>query len=178
MTQTASSPILRAIRRVVEDQHLADVPDPDLLKRFLEQRDEAAFHALLRRHGPMVLDVCRAVVPNEADAEDAFQAAFLVFTRNARKIRKSASLASWLHGVAYRTALKARAEFAKRQKHEARVPARPTSQPHEPSWRDIQQVLHEELLGLSERHRTALVLCYLQGKTQDEAAAQLGLAKG
>src|SRR5262249_21141821 len=110
-------------------------------------------------------------------AEDAFQAVFLVFTRNARKIRNTASLASWLHGVAYRTALKAKAEFAKRHKHESRVPAR-TSMPHEPSWREVQAALHEELGNLAERHRSALILCYLQGFTQDEAAVQLGLAKG
>src|SRR5262245_34161825 len=178
MTQTASSPILRAIRRVVESPHLGNASDSDLLERFIQRRDESAFHALLRRHGPMVLDVCRAVVPNEADAEDAFQATFLVFTRNARRVRNPASLACWLHGVAYRTALKAKAEFAKRHKHESRAPARTSGMSPEPSWREVQAILHEELRNLAERHRAALVLYYLEGKTQDEAAMQLGLAKG
>jgi RNA polymerase sigma factor (sigma-70 family) len=178
MAEAAPTSILRAIRRVAEDQRCAGVPDAELLRRFLERRDEAAFHALLRRHGPMVLDVCRAVVPNRADAEDAFQAAFLVFLRNARRVRKAASLASWLHGVARRTALKARVAFARRRKHEGRAPARPLSGPDDLTWRELRQVLHQELARLAERYRAPLVLCYLQGKTQDEAAALLGLAKG
>jgi RNA polymerase sigma factor (sigma-70 family) len=178
MAEATPDCILRAIRRVAEDQRFAGVPDQVLLRRFLERRDEAAFHALLRRHGPMVLDVCRAVAPNRADAEDAFQAAFLVFLRNARTVRKAASLASWLHGVARRTALKARVAFARRQKHEGRVATRPPAEPDDLTWRELRQVLHEELARLAERYRAPLVLCYLQGKTQDEAAALLGLAKG
>jgi RNA polymerase sigma factor (sigma-70 family) len=127
----------------------------------------------------MVLDVCRGVLGNEADAEDAFQAVFLLLARKADSIRKAASLASWLHGVAYRTALRARADSARRQKHEARAPQRsPTTDPDELTWREVRQAVHEELDRLPERHRAALVLCYLEGKTQDEAAAQLGLAKG
>src|SRR5579872_2531901 len=174
----AYSPILRAIRRAAADQRPGGVSDQALLGRFLERRDEAAFDALLLRHGPMVLDVCRAVVPNEADAEDAFQAAFLVLLRNARNIRRATSLASWLHGVARRTALKARTAFARRQKHEGRVTGRQPAAPDDLTWRELRQVLHEELGSFAEKYRAPLVLCYLQGKSQDEAAALLGLAKG
>ncbi len=167
MTQGAFSSILRALRRVAEDRRFAGVPDAVLLRRFLEQRDAAAFDALLRRHGPMVLDVCRAVVPNGADAEDAFQAAFLVFLRNARKVRRAGSLASWLHGVARRTALKARVAFARRQKHEARARTLGAAEADDLTWRELRQVLHEELARLAERYRAPLVVCYLQGKSQD-----------
>jgi RNA polymerase sigma factor (sigma-70 family) len=179
MARTASSPILQLIRRVCEGPRVKDSPDQELLRRFLGGRDEAAFEALLRRHGPMVLDVCRGVLGNEADAEDAFQATFLVLARKAESVRKAASLGSWLHGVAYRTALRARADAARRQKHEARAPGRcTTTDPDELTWREVRQAVHEELARLPARHRAALVLCYLEGKTQDEAAAQLGLAKG
>ncbi|MCI0461412.1 MAG: sigma-70 family RNA polymerase sigma factor [Gemmataceae bacterium] len=179
MARTAPSPILQLIRRAHRDPRAKDSPDQGLLRQFLGERDEAAFEALLRRHGPMVLDVCRSVLGNEADAEDAFQATFLTLARKAGSIRKAASLASWLHGVAYRTALRARADSARRQRHEARAPERGTpTGPDELTWREARQAVHEELARLPERHRAALVLCYLEGKTQDEAAAQLGLAKG
>jgi RNA polymerase sigma factor (sigma-70 family) len=179
MAKRAFSPILQFIRRVHRDPQRKDSGDQELLRRFLGARDEAAFEALLVRHGPMVLDVCRSVLGNEADAEDAFQATFLILARNAASVRKAASLASFLHGVAYRTALRARADSARRQRHEARAPQRcTTTDSEELTWREVQQAVHEELTQLSERHRAALVLCYLQGKTQDEAAAQLGLAKG
>jgi RNA polymerase sigma factor (sigma-70 family) len=178
MTETAASPILRALRRLSDEQRLAGLSDQALLQRFLDRRDPAAVQVIIRRHGPMVLDVCRAVVPSDADAEDAFQATFVVLIHQARGVRKAASLASWLHGVAYRTALKARADFARRRKHESRVPPRPAAQPEDPASREARQLLHEELGRLAERHRTALVLCYLQGKTQDEAAELLGVAKG
>jgi RNA polymerase sigma factor (sigma-70 family) len=153
--------------------------DQDLLRRFIDERDEAAFEALLQRHGAMVLDVCRGVLGNEADVEDAFQATFLVLARRAESIRKSASLACWLHGVAYRTALRARADTTRQQKHEVRT-SQPctTTGPDELTWCEIRRVIHEELDRLPGRHRAALVLCYLQGKTQDEAAAELGLPKG
>ncbi len=179
MAKTTSSPILQFIRRVYSDPRVKDSPDQELLRRFLGERDETAFDALLRRHGPMVLDVCRGVLVNEADAEDAFQATFLLLARKAESIRKATSLASFLHGVAYRTALKARADSARRQRHEARAPRRSTTaDSDELMWREVRQIVHEELDRLLERHRTALVLCYLEGKTQDEAAVQLGLAKG
>jgi RNA polymerase sigma factor (sigma-70 family) len=177
MTKAVSSPILQLIRRLVEDEGVRQLSDQDLLQQFNDHRDEAAFGTLLRRHGPMVLDVCRGVFGNEADAEDAFQATFLVLARKAASIQKTASVGSWLHGVAYRTALKARAQSATRQKNEARVPPRTTSVPDDLTWREMQEILHEELTGLAERYRVPLVACYLEGKTQDEAGAQIGLAK-
>ncbi len=177
MAKAVSSPILQLIRRVVEDEKVRQLSDQVLLQRLNEQRDEAAFGTLLSRHGPMVLDVCRTVLKNEADAEDAFQATFLVLTRKAASIRKTASVGSWLHGVAHRTALKARAKAATREKNEAGAPGRPASEPDDLAWREVQQILHAELTGLTERYRAPLAACYLEGKTQDEAAAQLGLAK-
>ena len=179
MARTASSLILQLIRRVHRDPRVEGSADQDLLRRFVGERDEAAFETLLRRHGAMVLDVCRGVLGNEADVEDAFQATFLILARRAESIRKGASLACWLHGVAYRTALRARADCARRQRHEARTSPRcTTTDPDELTWREIRRVVHEELDRLPERHRAALVLCYLQGKTQDEAAVELGLPKG
>jgi RNA polymerase sigma factor (sigma-70 family) len=179
MAKSASSPILQQIRRLREDQRLRGSTDQELLRHLGGGGDgAAAFHALVGRHGPMVLGVCRDVLGNEADAEDAFQVAFLILARKAGSIRQSASLSCWLHGVAYRTALKARADFARRRKHEARVPPPAAPEADELSWREVRQVLHEEVNRLSERYRAPLVLCYLEGKTQDEAAAVLGLAKG
>jgi cytochrome c peroxidase len=177
MAKAAASPILQLIRRVVEDPQVRELPDHDLLQRFHSQHDEAAFHTLLRRQGPMVLDVCRGVLGDGPDAEDAFQATFLVLAQKAGSIRKVAALGSWLHGVAHRTALKARAQSAVRQKHEARAPVRPTSQADDLSWREVRRVLHEELGGIPARYREALVLCYLEGATQQRAAARLGLGE-
>src|SRR5262245_21924555 len=178
MSKAASSPILQQLLRLVEDPAARGSSDAALLQRLGRPGREAAFEALLRRHGPMVLDVCRCVLVNEADAEDAFQATFLILARKAASIRKAGSLASWLHGVAYRTALKARAESARRHRREARLPRRDEAAATDLSWREAQRVLHEELNRLAESHRAPLVLCYLQGMTQDEAAAALGLAKG
>jgi RNA polymerase sigma factor (sigma-70 family) len=177
MARAESSPIFQLIRRVACDQRAQHLSDHDLLRRFVGQRDEAAFHALLLRHGPMVLEVCRGVLANEADAEDAFQATFLILASRAGAVRKGASVGSWLHGVAYRTALTARAQRATRPKHEAGATTRPVPEPDDPTWRDVRRVLHEEVAGLAERYRGPLVACYLEGRTQDEAAAHLGLGK-
>jgi RNA polymerase sigma factor (sigma-70 family) len=177
VVKAASSPILDLIKRLVADRRIRELPDQELLKRFHTQQDQPAFHALMCRHGPMVLDVCHSILRNEADAEDAFQATFVILARKAGSIRNAASLGSWLHGVAYRTALKARAQSANRQKHEARAPARQTSAADELSWREVRQVLHAEVSGLPERYRAPLVLCYLEGATQEAAAVQLSLAK-
>src|SRR5712691_6686657 len=177
MIKTTTSPILQLIRRTVEDQRANHATDQELLCRFRSERDEAAFHTLLCRHGSMVLDVCRNVLGNEADAEDAFQATFLILARKAGAIRNQASVGSWLHGVAYRTALKARAGTAKRQKHECRAPSQPSAGAADDlTWREVQQVLHAELNKVAEVYRTPLVLCYLEGKTQVEAAKALGVS--
>ncbi len=108
MPKAVPSPIVQLIRRVVKDESMRQLSDDTLLQQFCGQRDEAAFAALLYRHGAMVLGVCRSVLANEADAEDAFQATFLILARKAASIRKTTSVGSWLHGVAHRTALKAR----------------------------------------------------------------------
>src|SRR5262245_58242293 len=177
MAKAVSSPIMQLIRRVAQDPGVWQLSDHDLLQRFSNQQDEAAFHTLLHRHGPMVLEVCRAVLGNEADVEDAFQATFLILASKTASIRKTASLGSWLHGVANRTALKARARSATRRKNEARAPVRECREADDVTWREVRQILHEELNRLAERYRGPLVACYLAGKTQDEAAAQLGVAK-
>src|SRR6266852_3397737 len=153
MARTAFSPILQFIRRIHRDPRMEGSADQELLRRFVDGRDEAAFETMLHRHGPMVLDVCRGVLGNEADAEDAFQATSLILARKAGSIRKAASLASWLHGVAYRTALRARADSARRQRHEARASERSTTtDPDELTWREVRQAVHEELARLPERH--------------------------
>jgi RNA polymerase sigma factor (sigma-70 family) len=177
MPRAESSLILQWIRQVAQDPAVRQQSDQQLLRQFRDHQDETAFGTLLRRHGPMVLDVCRGVLGNEADVEDAFQATFLVLARKAASIRKTVSVGSWLHGVAYRTALKAQAAAVRRRKNQARAPARPGSESDDLTWREVRQVLHQELAGLAERYRVPLVACYLEGKTQDEAAAQLGMAK-
>src|SRR5713101_901082 len=101
MKTSMESPLLNLIRRMAENPRLQTLSDQELLARFRSERDEAAFRGLVRRHGPMVVDVCRNVLGNEADAEDAFQATFLVLTQKVAAIRKQTSVGSWLFGVAY-----------------------------------------------------------------------------
>jgi RNA polymerase sigma factor (sigma-70 family) len=150
--------------------------DEVLLRRFVAG-DEGAFHAIVGRHGPVVLDVCRGVLRNEADAEDAFQATFLLLARKAASVRSPGALGAWLHGTAHRTALKARAAAARRRRHEASAPPRDEDAPLDLSWAEVRQAIHEEIGRLPERERAAVVLCYLQGRTQAEAARALGLSR-
>lgn len=179
MPGTGHSAMVDALRRLIDDAQLTTCPDEQLLSRFVHAKDEAAFQVLLHRHGPMVLDVCTSLLPNEADAEDAFQACFLLLASRARSIRKAKSLAAWLHGVAYRIARKARTEFARRQKHESRRGATEEATPDDDlSWREVRQLVHEELNRLPQRYRQVLMLCYLQGKRQDQVAQELGIPKG
>jgi RNA polymerase sigma factor (sigma-70 family) len=122
----------------------------------------------------MVYRVCRDVLRNQADAEDAAQAVFLVLAQRAAFVRNHDALASWLHGVALRTARKLRASIARRRAGEARLPAEPRATAEDLSVREATELLHAELQQLPARYKGPLVLCYLQGKTHDEAAAQLG----
>jgi RNA polymerase sigma factor (sigma-70 family) len=155
------------------------VADADLLERFLARRDEEAFAALLGRHGPMVLGVCGRVLGDAHAAEDAFQATFLILVRRAGAIRKRAALGSWLHGVAYRAALKAQAREACRRRHEREaIPSESTDPARDVLWRDLRAVLDAALDHLPRQYRAPLVLCYLESKTQQEAARLLGWRLG
>src|SRR5262245_28441267 len=151
--------------------------DGQLLARFVAAGDGQAFAALLGRHGPMVLSVCRRLARHEQDAEDAFQATFLVLAQKAGSVAKRESVASWLYGVAYRTALKARDAAARRRARERQVeelpqPAAPPQQPQD--WR----ALYAALDGLPDKYREALALCELEGLSRHEAAKRLGLPEG
>jgi RNA polymerase sigma factor (sigma-70 family) len=154
------------------------LPDGQLLAHFLATRDEAAFAALVRRHGPMVLGVCRRLLGHEHDAEDAFQATFLVLARRGESVVKRESVGSWLHGVACRTALQAAAANARRRARERQVENMPHPEvaPAEPH--DWLPLLDRELARLPEKYRAVLVLCDLEGRPRREAARQLGVPEG
>ncbi len=153
--------------------------DGQLLECFLREREEAAFEALLRRHGPMVLGVCRRMLPNAHDAEDAFQATFLVLVRKAHSVVPREMVGHWLHGVAFRTALEARAAAAKRRAKERRVRLLPKPDALErDGWQELRPLLDQELQRLPDKYRAAVVLCDLEGRTRKEAAGQLGLPEG
>ena len=171
--------VLPHLCRLIGSGSEGEVPDGDLLERFLSQCDAAAFTVLLRRHGPTVLGVCQRVLNNAHDAEDAFQATFLVLARKARSINRRDSLGNWLYGVAYRVALKARADAVRRRHHERHAASKAESQPGlEPKWDDVRPILDEEVNRLPDKYRRPIVLCYFQGKTYQEAARLLGWPAG
>jgi RNA polymerase sigma factor (sigma-70 family) len=176
MAASHSVPILDHVRRLVE-KGSSSPSDADLLERYRARRDERAFALLVERHGSMVLNVCWSVLRHRHDAEDAVQATFLVLARNARSIRRPESLAGWLHGVAHRLALKARADSLRRQRREATATTRPVDAgpSNDPAWTEVCAILHEALSALPDRLRAPLVLAYLEGLTQNEVAWRLGL---
>ena len=150
--------------------------DREALRAFVACRDESAFALIVERHGPMVLSVCRRVLHHAQDAEDAFQATFLVLARKASGIGKSESLPSWLHGVAFRVSLRAKRDAGRRRAREQRAPIPVGSDPAEAlAWRDVQILLDAEIGRLPERYRSAFVLCCLEGRNRAEAAAELGV---
>jgi RNA polymerase sigma factor (sigma-70 family) len=175
MNTADSHRLLQHIRRLAGDPS-GTPSDGELLQRYLADRDEAAFATLMRRHGPMVFSVCQSVLRQRDDAEDAFQAAFLILAQKAGSIRRHEGLGGWLQRVAYRVALKARADNLRRQKREAKTARSAADEPpsDELSWGELRSILHAELAALPEWFRAPLVLCYLEGRTQEEAARQLG----
>jgi RNA polymerase sigma-70 factor (ECF subfamily) len=170
--------LLRSLRRVALLRSGAELADGELLEGYLSKRDEGCFEALLHRHGPMVLGVCRRILHNEADAQDAFQATFLVFLRKAATIIPRALVGNWLHGVAYKTALKAQAMNRQRRAKErvARANVRPATA--QDALQDRLELLDEALSRLPVKYRSAIVLCDLEGKTIKEAANQLSCPPG
>ncbi|HEY7159416.1 MAG TPA: sigma-70 family RNA polymerase sigma factor, partial [Gemmataceae bacterium] len=174
--------LLEYIHRLAERSSSASDSDAALLERYLRHRDEEAFTALVHRHGTMVLGVCRRLLGHAQDAEDAFQAIFLVLARKAAVIRPRSSVAAWLYGVARRIALKAHAANVRRASHCQPLVA-PAADPHadplaELSARELLLILDEELQRLPEKYRLPLVLCCLDGCSQEEAARRLGCSPG
>jgi RNA polymerase sigma factor (sigma-70 family) len=175
MSPSQLDSVLRAVRHAAGGEGVREQTDGQLLRRFVAAKDETAYAELMRRHGGMVLRVCRRVLHNAHDAEDAFQATFLTLAHKAASISKERSLGCWLHGVAHRIALRARDAAARRHANEARAGTRATPDPlAEVTLREAQAVFDAELARLPDRLRAPLVLCYLEGKTQDEAARELG----
>jgi RNA polymerase sigma factor (sigma-70 family) len=174
---------LRQIRTLYSIGTLGDLPDARLLEVFLARTGddaEAAFEAQVHRHGPMVLGVCRRMLRGSHDWEDAFQATFLVLARRAGSIGRREKLANWLYGVAIRTAKEARRRAARRRPMERRMMdvSRIESEPTAEDRDELLAVLDEELNGLPQRYRAALMACELEGKSRREAARQLGIPEG
>jgi RNA polymerase sigma factor (sigma-70 family) len=165
---------LRRLKRGMVAKVLLGQSDRQLVEQFLSSHDEAIFEALIRRHGPMVQRVCWRILQQTQDAEDAFQSTFLLLAQKLHTVRKHASLASWLHGVARRVALKARARAAMRRRHEWAAHTSRDVPPDDMTWKELRGILDAELARLPEKWRQPLILCYLEGRTQDEAARQLG----
>jgi RNA polymerase sigma factor (sigma-70 family) len=179
MPAVRTGAILRHLQQLAETQSAQGLTDRQLLQRFVQRREGDAFAALMRRHGRLVWGVCRHVLRREHDAEDAFQAAFLVLARRAASIRNLDSLASWLHGVAFRLAMNARRSATKRTDRERRaVENKEDASASDLGWRDLQAILDEELQRLPDRYRAPFVLCCLEGRSRAEAAAELGWKDG
>src|SRR5262249_34944762 len=157
---------LRGLSRSMAAEMLTGDSDGELVEKVIVSRDPSAFEAILRRHGPMVYRVCWRVLRHNQDVEDAFHATFLVLAPKVRTVRNHASLASWLHGVAHRLALKARARAATRCVRERKAAVSEASD-LDLGWADVRALLDEELARLPEKWRLPLVLCYLEGRTQD-----------
>jgi RNA polymerase sigma factor (sigma-70 family) len=178
MAQAQLAAVQQFIRRLAVDGTLADRSDGELLETFADPQREAAFAVLLRRHGPMVWGLCRRLLRNWHDAEDAFQATFLILARQAACIRKHESLASWLYGVAWRVAMRAKTRAVQRHAHEKAACYRRENLYQEEPDAEWLPLLHEELNRLPEKYRAPLILCYLEGKTHETAARELGCPSG
>jgi len=179
MTASPMSEVIQHLRRTAFLHDRCALTDGQLLDNYIRRRDEAALAALVQRHGPMVWGVCRRILANNHDAEDAFQATFLVFVRKAASIASRDALANWLYGVAQLTAMKARATIAKRHARERQVTEMPEPAIAERDlWTELQPLLDDELIRLPDKYRSVIVLCDLEGKTRKQAARHLGCPEG
>jgi len=181
MSTAQLSGVFRRIHKWAGLQERDACSDGQLMDRFVKNQDERAFEMLLKRHGPMVLGVCRRVLRQTHDVEDAFQATFLVFMRKASSIRSRETVGNWLYGVAFRTALKAKSAAAKRTFKEKQAnlmtPQASAAHPGD-GWEDVRVVLDEQLERLPDKYRSLIVLCDLEGKPRREVAEKLQLADG
>src|SRR5262245_44584765 len=158
---------------------LSSVADEQLLARFFKNHEDAAFEAIVKRHGPVVYGVCRRILSDANDADDAFQATFMVLVRKGASLRQPGRLSSWLYGVANRTARKFRIKAALRTRSERAASERPLpAAVSEMTYDELRTILDEEIAELPEKYALPLVLCYLEGKTNAQAAAQLGWPEG
>lgn len=166
--------VQRYLRRLVAARVNDELSDAELVRRFVARRDELAFTILLERHGAMVLGVCRCVLRDTHDAHDAFQATFLVFLRKASSIRRREVVGSWLYAVAHRVAVRLKTQIARRRTVERVDPElAEIASPTEEGTSELGSILEEEVHRLPKKYRTPIVLCYLEGKSNDEAAQQL-----
>lgn len=170
--------VFRHIRQMLH-AGAADTPAADLLQRFAVQHDEADFAALVERFGPLVWNVCARVLDNEHDAADAFQSTFLILATKAGSVRRRQAVGSWLYGVAYHVARKIQRRDARRSTHERQARVMTIADPvTEVCWSEVRSILDDVLQRLPEKYRTALVLCYLEGKTNEQVARELGWPPG
>ncbi|MBY0524295.1 MAG: sigma-70 family RNA polymerase sigma factor [Gemmataceae bacterium] len=171
--------VLRHIRQLIGPRTSDELTDGQLLERFTLRQEESAFEALMQRHGPMVHNLCRNVLHDPHAADDAFQATFMVLARKATSIQKRQSVASWLYGVAYRISLRSKANATRRRLHERQTIPMPATDPiFDVGRQELRSVLNEELQRLPEKYRAPLILCYLEGKSNETAAAELGWPSG
>jgi RNA polymerase sigma factor (sigma-70 family) len=169
--------VLQHLRKTIRRQAEGALADGALLERFISQRDEAAFEVLVWRHGPLLLSLCQRLIQNSHDAEDVLQATFLTLVKKAGSIGKRAALGSWLYKVAYRMAVRTRNSTRKSTASAAPVEELPAA-PAGDSCHELRLLLDPAIAGLPERYRTAVVLCYLQGKTHKEIAEELSCPLG
>ena len=181
MASGRSGIALRQIGRLFDEGTLTGLTDAQLLERFVAGRDEGAFAILVERHGPMVLAVCRGVLEDINDAEDAFQATFLVLFRKAGGLRVAGSLGSWLYRVAYRIAIRANAVTARRRERsgeEGTMADRAAATETAEIDRDLLPMIHQEIDRLPDKYRAPIALCYFEGLSYEDAARQLGWPLG
>ncbi len=179
MTISRLTPLVRQLYHLARPPFDTCRDDAALLQRFTVQGDEAAFATLVRRHGPMVFGVCRRVLRDEHTAEDAFQATFLLLARKARSLRQPERLGPWLYGVAYRTAVRARSDAVRRRRHEAKAVSTPADQTgYDPEAHELRSLLDEAVHRLPARYRNPVIFCYLEAKTNAQAASLLGCSRG